>query len=74
MRLKYRVVTDETIDVSPESCRDRKQVDTSSVDAVRAAFGGQLVFFWNDTCWDEVDSSNVGQLTEVSRLKVVRGM
>lgn len=78
MRVSYGVVNREGDDLAPNECRNRKAVEASSVQAVKAAFPDSTVYVWRRSwlphggCWDEVDETTQHLVTERAILKVFR--
>ena len=72
MRVRYKVVVSEAVDLRPQDCDSRKAVQDGSLSAVKAAFPHCDCFVWHEGCWVHIDDSTAELVADGSCLKVFR--
>lgn len=73
MRVRYKVVESEAVDLRPQDCNSEKAVQEGSLPAVQASFPDCDCLVWHEDCWKAIDEDVIAQLVvDGSRLKVIR--
>ena len=72
MRVRYKVVESEAVDLRPQDCDSRKAVQEGSLLDIQAAFPYPDCFVWHEGCWEHIDDSTAELVVDGSCLKVIR--
>lgn len=73
MRVRYKVVESEAVDLHPQDCNNEKLVQEASLPAVQDSFPGCNCSVWHDQCWKTIDEHVIARLVaNGSHLKIIR--
>ena len=71
MRVNYKVIESEAVDLRPEDCNSKKAVQEGSLSAIQAALPHSNCLVWHEGCWEHIDDSTAELVVDGSYLKVV---